>query len=316
MKILTELQAALIIRQATRRLAEYIKNAKLETIILGVSGGIDSAVVGAIGLKTQKWLMEEGYPLKINYSFLDVHSNPQDLVKAMDLASTLGFNLQFFDLSSWYDSSPLLQLIPPDHPRAKIAQGNIKCRLRMIALYHFAQLYNGIYIDTDDLSEYFMGFWTRHGDEGDVKIIQELTKAEVYDLGEFMNIPYSVLSSKPGDGLGVSVNNLATDQLGLPYMEIDYIISRFLQNGFDSNGQMLQLSKGKYINLMTEVSEEIDRSQQEVHSVLKQCLRTAFKRKYGENVSILLPLRLEMDLPVIGSDEFNELYLNAIKRSR
>lgn len=313
MKILSWNQANFINELAVHRLAGYIKTSGIKCLVLGISGGIDSAVVGAIGLRTVDRLKEEGRQINVNYSFLDVQSHPDDLKRAREMALAFNFHLYEYDLTSWYEASPLLQLIPGNHPRTKVAMGNIKCRLRMIALYHFAQLTGGIYLDTDDLSEEYMGFWTKHGDEGDVKIIQHLTKDEVYDLGEDLGVPKSILRSQPGDGLGVSVNNLASDQLGLPYMMIDYIISRFLQNDFDTEGHFDQLDNLKFTKLIKSVSIEINCKEIAVTRVLHQALKTAFKRRYGDNVCHLLPKRTEMKLPEIGTEEFNALYLKAIK---
>jgi len=172
----------------------------------------------------------------------------------------------------------------------------------MITLYHFAQLNGGVVLDTDDLSEEFMGFWTKHGDEGDIKVIQKLTKDEVYDLAEYLGVPSSILESPPGDGLGVTANNQASDQLGLPYTYIDYIISRFLQNGFDTEGSFEQLRCDKYRQLIDSVAKEISKPIEAVEKILYQSLKTGFKRRYGENVANLLPNRLEMGLPVIGSE--------------
>lgn len=195
MKILTGSQAKKIIHTAVNRLADYIREAGLKSVVLGISGGIDSAVVAAIGLLAIKKLKSHGYRVGYKYFFLDCDSRKTDLSKAKALANTCNFKLEEINLTEWFKASPLLSKIPKDHSKSKIARGNIKCRLRMIALYHFAQLENGICLDTDDLSEEYMGFWTRHGDEGDTKIIQHFTKNEVYDLGEYLEFPSKILSS-------------------------------------------------------------------------------------------------------------------------
>jgi NAD+ synthase len=316
MKILNDRQARLIDKLAVRRLIEYTRESGIKCFVLGISGGIDSAVVAMIGLRAAKELNENGYSITTHYSFLDIESDVLDHFKARQFADYFEFDLKEFDLTNWYRTSPLLASIPKSHPRAKIAQGNIKCRLRMIALMNFAQLNGGLYLDTDDLSEWLMGFWTRHGDEGDLKIIEHLTKDEVYDLGEYYFVPQSIQNSEPGDGLGVSVNNQAKDQLGLPYMETDYVISRFIQNGLDTQGHIDQLESDVFIKLTKFVSQEICRSEDQVTFVLKQCLKTAFKRRYGNSVACLLPNRSELELPEIGTVEFNDLYLAAIQKNR
>lgn len=312
MNILTTNQAKKIKGTVVKRLANYIKDNNIKSIVLGISGGIDSSVVAILGLLTRQELKRKGYRLDYHYLFLDCDSDKFDLKKATVLANKFKFKLDRIGLTKWYESSPLLGKIPKDHAKSRIAKGNIKCRLRMISLYHFAQLENGIYLDTDDLSEEFMGFWTKHGDEGDVKIIQHFTKEETYDLGEYLGIPKEILNSPPGDGLGVTLANHASDQLGMDYLATDYIISRFIQNDFDINGSFNQLKVPIFIKLINLVAEETKQSPKSVTLVLSQALRTGFKRKYGDNVAHLLPDRREFGLPNIGTDKFNSLYHHAI----
>jgi len=314
MKILTFTQAVTIADLAVERLAKYIYHNGLKAVVLGISGGIDSAVVAVLGLKTIELLARRGYEVKYRYFFLDADSASEDFLKAKDLALAFNFKLEFLDLTGWYLDSPLLGLIPQDHPRTRVAHGNIKCRLRMISLLHLAQLEGGIYLDTDDLSEELMGFWTRHGDEGDVKIIQHLTKDEVYDFGEHLGIPASILNAPPGDGLKVTPSSAAQDQLGLPYLMTDYIMSRFIRAGLDVNGNLDQLELSKFYYLLLAVAVELRQPAEKVDAVLRQALKTAFKRRYGDNVAHLLSSRRELGLPEFGTKAFNELYLAAIRR--
>lgn len=315
MKILTESQASRTAALAVIRLADFLQTNQLKAVVLGISGGIDSAVVAVLGLEAVDLLASRGYPVSVRYVFLDADSALGDFGKATDLAIKFDFKLGYLDLTKWYETSPLIGLIPEGHGREKVARGNIKCRLRMISLYHLAQLEGGVYLDTDDLSEEYMGFWTKHGDEGDVKIIQHLTKDEVYDLGEYLGIPESILSAPPGDGLKVTPTSAAEDQLGLPYLMTDYIMSRFVYSGFDHNGS-LELMGDPLVNvLINDLATELDRPRAKIEAVIVQALRTAYKRKYGDNVLHLLPSRAELGLPSFGTREFNELYLTVIKSS-
>jgi len=312
MKILNKLQCHKFTNLAVKRTAQYIKDNNLKGISLGISGGIDSAVIAIIGLKALACLKKENYLTGYDYMFLDCDSDPFDYKRAKTLADTFNFKLRYINLNKWYKASPLLKSIPKGHPREKISKGNIKCRLRMITIYNSASINGYIYLDTDDLSEEYMGFWTRHGDEGDVKIIQHITKTEVYDIGEFLGIPHLILKSKPADGLKVTEGSLAEHQLGLDYLYIEYIMSRFIGQGFDYNGSFNQLKKRKYKNLLVKVADEIKRSTKEINYILNQSLKTAYKRKYGDNVFHLLPNRKEFGFPEVGTEEFNQKYLKAI----
>jgi len=304
MKILDKNQCKKFVDLAVLRLKKYIRENNLKGITTGISGGIDSAVVGIIGQKT-------GVDFK--YYFLACESDPQDYIKAKALARKFRFPLWEINLSQWYKSSPLLDLIPKNHPKSAIALGNIKARLRMISLYQQALLDNYIYLDTDDLSEDLVGFWTRHGDEGDVKIIQHVTKTELYDLGQYLGVPDIILQSKPGDGLNVTKNNQAIDQLGLDYIYVEYIASRFVEEGFDYNGNDKQLSQPKFLNLESTVADEISKPTYLVGNILKKTLASSYKRKYGDYAPHLLPCRTEFGFLKFGSKEFNKKYLKAAK---
>lgn len=318
MKILTQAQAESIVEAATVRLAIYVRENGLKAMINGISGGIDSAVVAVISQKAQRLLASEGYQVLNKYVYLDVDSAPFDYERAIALAQGFKFPLEVVNLTQWYEASPLhdmpvLAQMEQTAKPARVARGNMKCRLRMITLTMLAQLFGGIYLDTDDLSEELMGFWTRHGDEGDVKIIQHFTKQEVYDLGEYLGVPAIILNSVPGDGLKVTQTSAASDQLGLTYLEIDYVMSTFIQNGLDTNGLIRQLDTHEFKTVADLVANDIQQPAEKVDAVLRQCLRTAFKRRYGDPVAHLLPSRAEFGLPSMGTDEFNSLYLAVIQ---
>ncbi|MBU1200384.1 NAD(+) synthase [Patescibacteria group bacterium] len=314
MKFLTKKQCKKFINLAVARIAEYIKGNNLKGITLGISGGIDSAIVSVIGLRAIDLLKKDGYEANYEYVFLDCESDPIDYRRAKAHAKVFGYKLKYLDLSKWYQVSPLLRSIPKNHLREKVAKGNIKCRLRMISLYHSAQLNGHIYLDTDDLSEEYMGFWTKHGDEGDVKIIQHVTKSELYDLGKYLGVPKIILESKPGDGLKVTESNMASDQLGLEYIYIEYIISEMIRAKFDCNGSWDQLEKRKFKVKIKQIASEIGKEEAAVYKVIRQSLKTAFKRKYGDSVKHLLPNRKEFGFIEFGTEEFAKKQLYEIKK--
>ncbi|PIV09308.1 NAD(+) synthase [Candidatus Roizmanbacteria bacterium CG02_land_8_20_14_3_00_36_15] len=312
MKILNKSQCKKFVNLAVDKLGKYIKKNNLKGITTGISGGIDSALVAIIGKKSIDRLNNHGYRSSFKYYYLDCQSEEEDLKKAKSLAKKFAFKLEILDLNRWYLNSPLLESIPKNHPKEKIAQGNIKARIRMISLYQTALLNNYIYLDSDDLSEKWMGFWTRHGDEGDVKIIQEVTKTEVYDLGEYLGAPEPILSADPGDGLNVTKESYAHDQLGLKYIYIEYIIGRFISEGFDYNGSFSQLYTEKCQNLIKSISVEIKKPKSTIKKIINQALKTAYKRKYGDYAVNLLPDRKEFGFFEVGRQEYNQKYLKII----
>ena len=111
----------------------------------------------------------------------------------------------------------------------KIRKGNIRARLRMITLYNLAGASQGFVASTDNFSELAAGFWTLHGDVGDVSPIQSLTKSwEVPALAEMQGVPDSVVFAVPTDGLGISSSD--EDQFGFSYLEFDLSLFKLLEN--------------------------------------------------------------------------------------
>lgn len=312
MKILNPRRARSILNLATHSLAAYTKENNLKTLVLGISGGLDSAVMAVIALQAIERLRYTGYQANYIFDFIGVESQPDDLTKARFLAHEIGFELGEHDYTSWYQDSPIRAESHRQNPRIRVAAGNLKCRLRMLHLYDRAQLFDGVVLDTDDLSEKLMGFWTRHGDVGDVKVIQSLTKEEVRDLGELLGISRLILDADPGDGLGVTDTNRAKDQLKMDYLKTDFVISRLMSEGFKINGSLAQLTEKRFLFFINQISQEIQESSVDVLHVATQSLKTAFKRKYGDDVLNLLPERTNMGLPLLGSVNFNRQYLDAI----
>lgn len=316
MQILSKKNCEDYVRIAARKVADYLEKNQLSNIIVGVSGGIDSAVIAVIGLRAIDILNKKGHEASYDYLFLDCDSDPFDFKRAKTLAKKFKFKLAKVDLTKWYEVSPLHSIIAEskdDHTR-KIAEGNIKCRLRMITLYNSAQLNNGIYLDSDDWSEGVMGFWTKHGDEGDINVTQYVTKTEMYDIGEYLGVPEIILQSEPGDGLKVTKGNKASDQLGLLYIYIEYIMSVFIHNRFNYNGSFDQLKQDKYIKLMKQVSKDLSKPVNKVEHVLKQSLKTAYKRACNPKIE-LITSRKEFNFPEIGTATYSKRCLEAIKKN-
>jgi len=321
MKILTPEQCRQFTDVAVERLAEYVKSYNLKTLVMGISGGIDSGVVAVIALKTIQKLELEGVNIGYKFMFLNCESSQEDYEKAKSLADTFGFKLEYADLTPSYKVMPehkfhkqFPQKTEAQKKKLNIARGNLKCRSRMIMFRDVANLTNGIYLDTDDKSEEWMGFWTIAGDEGDIKLTQEVTKTEMYDLATYYGLPDDNLASLPGDGLGVTKGNLASDQLGMEYLKIEYVMSRFIMSNFDYNGSFDQLENPGFIELIDEVADIVGEKKEAVVKVLTQSLKTSFKRM-GKSVINLIEDRADIGFPIVGSQQFNDIYLRAIQQS-
>lgn len=243
------------------RLAAYREKTGAATVVLGMSGGVDSAVTAAL-FKAAGWRV-------IGYA-LPIHQNPAETTRGIEMCQVLGIDHDIIDLSTMY-TSMFHKLGGYDYgliseaiqtPAEKIRHGNIRARLRMITLYNMASMHGGIVASTDNFSELGAGFWTLHGDVGDVAPIQGLNKSwEVPMLAKMLGVPESTWRATPTDGLGISNGDEA--QLGCSYLEWDLMMNWLMAGDF-SGAQLDQPGETRA---------------REVHkAVLTRCGKSWFKR--------------------------------------
>ena len=203
-----------------RNLADYKSNNNLENIVLGMSGGIDSALTASL-FKEAGW--------NVTGVTLPVHQEESETDRGVEACEALGIDHVQVDLSDVYDfylkhnNSDKELSSKKESKDIKVRRGNIRARLRMLTLYNLANKLNGIVGSTDNFSELSAGFWTLHGDVGDVAPIQSLSKSwEVPALAEQMDVPASIISATPTDGLGVDAGDEA--QFGFSYLQFDLVL--------------------------------------------------------------------------------------------
>lgn len=203
---------------------DYLReNPGIKSFVVGISGGIDSAVAVALARQTVNRLADEGREVKIHGYSLSILSNKPDEIKRanaigkaycdtfteMNLANTFMTTLEGIDFFLCKKLSTDAEHL--SH-KEKVQIGNIKARIRMIFLYNRANKEDGLVLSTDNLTEYYLGFWTLHGDVGDFGFIQELWKTEVYGMGEIIGGPtLDCVNANPTDGLGITNSDI--DQL-------------------------------------------------------------------------------------------------------
>ena len=225
------------------KLTAYREEWNLENIFIGMSGGIDSAVTGAL-FKEAGW--------NVTGVTMPIHQVVAETDRGREACERLGFNHIHADLTEGYElfrynSLGLLDQLAKEAPQGvdlsshdkdtRVRLGNVRARMRMITLYNLASLNKGIVGSTDNFSELAAGFWTLHGDVGDVAPIQSLTKSwEVPALAELLEVPDSIVSAKPTDGLGVA--NGDEDQFGFSYLEFDIaMFSLFRDNELEPENE-------------------------------------------------------------------------------
>lgn len=192
-------------------LYKYITDNHLNSLVLGISGGIDSTVVAClacIACKTAK--------IQLIGRSLPAHTNNPDEINAAILVG-----------QAYCDD---FKEVPIERIYAKLADelelnegkmtplqlGNIKARLRMIYLYNLASIHRGCVLDTDNRTEHELGFWTIHGDVGDLNCgLIYLWKTEVYELANYLANEASGLTQEQKITLKESIKLIPTDGNGV-----------------------------------------------------------------------------------------------------
>ena len=213
-------------------LSEYLTNNGLKTMVLGVSGGIDSTVTAAICNLVTK---ATNIPL-IGLS-LPCSSNKEDEISSALLTCKEFLNeYKEVNLQEAFSYMEGVLEVTSGLKSTNISQGNVKARLRMMALYDLASKRNGIVIGTSNLSEWFTGFWTLHGDVGDINPIGELWKTQVYELAKHLKSNVFkdskalelAMNILPTDGNGTSNTDMEQIMPNHTYMDIDRILKAWV----------------------------------------------------------------------------------------
>ena len=195
-------------------------------LVLGLSGGIDSAVVCALST------MAAG-PSRVIAAILPIHSRPEDIRDAESVASAYEVLPRLIDLAS--ASEALLAAMPgegaagledasvdPDRQaiRRQMALANVKPRLRMTTLYYLANRYNGLVVGTGNKTELSIGYFTKYGDGGvDLLPLGDLDKTTVRGLARALGVPKPVITKAPSAGLWEGQTDEA--EIGVTYEALD-----------------------------------------------------------------------------------------------
>lgn len=256
---------------------KYLQNAGLESMILGISGGLDSTVVAAIGQEVNKrtGIKLIGISMPTSTNKLDESISADLTLEAFcNEAKEFSINGVYQMMQDYVDSLN-------GNKSTNISRGNIKARLRMIFLYDLASVNKGLVLDTDNMTEHNLGFWTIHGDVGDFNPIGGLWKSEVYKLAEWIrdnhckkdSIEYSALDKAikltPTDGNGVAEGgDMAQIAPGKTYEDVDKILKFITSNPYRHPQDVDDF-------IHTQLNGDVETYER----VLKRHLNSAFKRK-------------------------------------
>jgi NAD+ synthase len=220
----------------------YIENSGSKGVVIGLSGGIDSAVTAIICKKILGKKRSKCIFLPDNAtSLLDIeHTNI--LINKYDLScEEININKNLKNIYKIFNNKP-----------SKNTIANIKTRLRMLILYEYANMTNSIVCGTSNKSELLIGYFTKYGDGGvDINPLGDLYKSQIYNLAKYLKIPNEIINKPPSPGL--LKNQFDEIELKITYKNLDLILAG-LENKIDlptiSKLTKIKKSEIKRINQM------------------------------------------------------------------
>lgn len=222
------MQAEKVVNHITDWLKGYATKAGVNGFVIGISGGIDSAVTSTLCAKTG---------LKVLCVEMPIHQAPSHVTRAQEHIKQLKNRFNnvsdiHANLTPIFETFKAEMIFDGDQATIDMALANTRARLRMTTLYYYAGLYKLLVAGTGNKVEDFgVGFYTKYGDGGvDLSPIADLLKSQVYELGTYLEVPDSILKATPSDGLfGDARSDEA--QIGASYPELEWAM------GMDEKGK-------------------------------------------------------------------------------
>jgi NAD+ synthase len=224
-------------------LKEYSDKSKTNGFVIGISGGIDSAVTSTLCAMTGKRVIVLNLPIR-------QHQN--EYYRASEHIDWLKKNFQNVE-SQTVELTDVFKGFEKDFPNEIqdfLTMANVRSRVRMITLYAFASHHKLLVAGTGNKIEDFgIGFFTKYGDGGvDLSPIADLTKSQVYALAEELGVAQSIQSARPTDGLYAD-NRTDEDQIGATYPELEWAMDYVEKNEtYPLNGrekEVMQIYKSR-----------------------------------------------------------------------
>ena len=224
----TSFQAEKINQHIVEWLLDYAINAKVKGFVVGISGGIDSALVSTLCAQT-------GLPTLCVE--MPIHQAESHVNRANEHIAQL--KERFPNVTNERtDLTPIFESFKTQVPTSEkeallnLSLANTRARLRMTTLYYFAGIHSLLVAATGNKVEDFgVGFFTKYGDGGvDISPIGDLMKSEVHALAAYLEVPSSILDAKPTDGL-FGDDRSDEDQIGANYDELEWAMRQ------DENGK-------------------------------------------------------------------------------
>jgi NAD+ synthase len=195
-------------------LRKKVGEAGASGVVLGVSGGVDSAVAAV--------LAQKAFPDNCMALVLPCESSTEDLVHSRLLLDEFNIPYRVVELDNVYQLlvTQLESYIKLEGPKRRLLHANLKPRLRMTTLYYSAQARNYLVLGTTNKSEITVGYSTKNGDGGvDLQLLGDLLKREVLEIARYLHIPSVIIDKTPSGGLWVGQTD--EEEMGISYQQLD-----------------------------------------------------------------------------------------------
>lgn len=194
----------------------FFQSAGINKAVLGLSGGVDSALVAKLAVMTVG--AENVMALIMPNYGVNPDSSAED---AENWAKALGVDYRITPLNPFLQEYEEVGWVPSD-----LAEMNLQARVRMTLLYHYANSHGAIVLGTGNKTEAMLGYFTKYGDGGvDVLPIADLYKTEVWEMAKHLHLPAEIIEKAPSAELKGGQTD--ESEIGLTYFEIDEILKKF-----------------------------------------------------------------------------------------
>lgn len=209
------IDASSFVSGACSFLKKTMQTQKFARIVVGVSGGVDSAVTASVCVRALGRNNVIGVLLPCGDMSKDAYDRSREVIRHLSLPKEGIIDLNILPyVESLCSYDPVL---------SPIRKANIMARIRMVLLYDVARNHNCLVAGTENKSEYLLGYFTRFGDEAsDIELIRSLYKTDVYAVARHILVPDSVVTASPSAGLWS--NQTDEDELGFSYETGDSIL--------------------------------------------------------------------------------------------
>lgn len=239
-----EIKIAKYAQSIVKWLRERVESAGANGLVVGISGGVDSAVVGA--------LIKKAFGDQAKGLILPCYSSAQDVEHGKKVAAAVGLSCDVLDLTDvhrsimgGFDFSNAGNENSDQHKKSlRASDSNLRARLRMASIYAYANYHGYLTVGTDNAAELHIGYFTKYGDGGvDLLPIAQMLKCEVFHMARMLRIPKEVVYKAPSAGLWEGQTD--EGEIGASYDQIDRMLM----------GETVDSDASKIIERMHKISE-------------------------------------------------------------